>query len=63
MSISTEIQAEMAKQSVLMTIDELLEDKSSDYKDGFNLGMYIASEYQKALMEIYFKKHDTTLSE
>ena len=48
------IDAQILKASVQMTIEELLEGKSPEFKDGFNQAMQIASDYTRELLNIYF---------
>lgn len=43
----------MLKGSVKMAVDDLLNDKSSEFKDAFYLGMQFAADYQKELLDIY----------
>lgn len=52
--MNKQMDAQILKASVQMTIDELLEDKSGEFKDGFRQAMQISSDYLKELLNIYF---------
>lgn len=47
------IEAQLLKLQALAEADELLRDKSSDFKDGFHTGVEFLADFHRACNEIY----------
>ena len=52
--MNNKIKSEMVKSSAKMEMEELLDGKSEDFIEGFNVAMQFSSDYMKALLVVYF---------
>lgn len=54
--MTKQIEAQLLKLQALAEADELLRDKSSDYKDGFHAGVEFLADFHRACNEIYSRE-------